>query len=84
MKLIHPAYHAMLGHLHGKALLSFKMGLEESLKRGEEFSACVHDCTESSFQFDLECQGNICSLLCYAYCKLNAFTVTMSWAYEFQ
>jgi hypothetical protein len=41
LQLVHPAHASLLGHLRSKTLESFKMRLEESLKKGEKFADSV-------------------------------------------
>ncbi|KAJ4976881.1 hypothetical protein NE237_001987 [Protea cynaroides] len=56
LHFIHPAYQTMLGHLRFKSLNNFKNGLEQSLNRGEGFSASVRICTQSCMhEFDEGC-----------------------------
>ncbi|XP_073109718.1 protein ROOT HAIR DEFECTIVE 3 isoform X2 [Elaeis guineensis] len=53
LHLVHPAFQAMLGHLHSKALNKFRSDLEQSLKSGKGFAASVRDCSQSSLlEFD--------------------------------
>ncbi|TQD91246.1 hypothetical protein C1H46_023172 [Malus baccata] len=49
-------YFKTLGHLLHKALNSFQVGLEQSLKNGESFDSSVRTCTEFSMkEFDQGC-----------------------------
>ncbi|XP_042945155.1 protein ROOT HAIR DEFECTIVE 3 homolog 2-like isoform X2 [Carya illinoinensis] len=53
LDLVHPTYSTLLGHLHSKALESFKNKLEQSLIKGEGFAASVRTCTGSCMlEFD--------------------------------
>ncbi|KAL6952441.1 hypothetical protein U1Q18_040927 [Sarracenia purpurea var. burkii] len=56
LKLVHPAYVTMLGHLRSKTLESFKIRLEQSLLRGEGFSSSVRNCNQACMlEFDQSC-----------------------------
>ncbi|XP_020274444.1 protein ROOT HAIR DEFECTIVE 3 homolog 2-like isoform X2 [Asparagus officinalis] len=53
LKLVHPAFQTMLGHLRSKALEQFKIDIEQSLQNGKEFAVSVRECTKSSMlEFD--------------------------------
>lgn len=52
----YPTYSTLLGHLRSKAFESFKIQLEQSLKKGEGFAASVRTCTQSCMlEFDRGC-----------------------------
>ncbi|XP_042490414.1 protein ROOT HAIR DEFECTIVE 3 homolog 2-like [Macadamia integrifolia] len=56
LHFVHPDYQTMLGHLRSKYLNNFKNGLEQSLNRGQGFSASVRICTQSCMrEFDEGC-----------------------------
>ncbi|XP_077210333.1 protein ROOT HAIR DEFECTIVE 3-like [Tasmannia lanceolata] len=56
LHFVHPAYQDMLGYLCSKTLDDFKNGLDQSLKKGADFAASVHDCTRSCMlEFDRGC-----------------------------
>ncbi|KAL0921620.1 hypothetical protein M5K25_008710 [Dendrobium thyrsiflorum] len=51
--LVKPAFQAMLGHLRSKALASFKIDLQDSLKKGVGFAVSVRNCSQSAMlEFD--------------------------------
>ncbi|KAH9747415.1 protein ROOT HAIR DEFECTIVE 3 [Citrus sinensis] len=55
-KFVYPTYSTLLGHLRSKAFESFKIQLEQSLKKGEGFAASVRTCTQSCMlEFDRGC-----------------------------
>ncbi|XP_068634608.1 protein ROOT HAIR DEFECTIVE 3-like [Aristolochia californica] len=57
LHLVHPAYHAILGHLRSKSLENFKNKLEQSLKSGGGFAASVCECNRSCMvDFDQGCE----------------------------
>ncbi|ONI11434.1 hypothetical protein PRUPE_4G106600 [Prunus persica] len=56
LDFVYPAYTTMLGHVHSKALVDFKVRLEQSLNKGEGFTLSVRTCTQSSIlEFDKGC-----------------------------
>ncbi|XP_020704130.1 protein ROOT HAIR DEFECTIVE 3 homolog 2 [Dendrobium catenatum] len=53
LHLVKPAFQAMLGHLRSKALASFKIDLQQSLKKGVGFAVYVRNCSQSAMlEFD--------------------------------
>ncbi|KAI0516348.1 hypothetical protein KFK09_009020 [Dendrobium nobile] len=53
LHLVKPAFQAMLGHLRSKALASFKIDLQQSLKKGVGFAVSVRNCSQSAMlEFD--------------------------------
>ncbi|KAH9747411.1 protein ROOT HAIR DEFECTIVE 3 [Citrus sinensis] len=56
LDFVYPTYSTLLGHLRSKAFESFKIQLEQSLKKGEGFAASVRTCTQSCMlEFDRGC-----------------------------
>ncbi|XP_042477269.1 protein ROOT HAIR DEFECTIVE 3 homolog 2-like isoform X2 [Macadamia integrifolia] len=56
LDFVHPAYQNLLGHLRSKSLNNFKTKLEQSLNKGEGFSASVRICIQSCMhEFDDGC-----------------------------
>ncbi|KAL9456544.1 hypothetical protein AB3S75_005718 [Citrus x aurantiifolia] len=56
LDFVYPTYSTLLGHLRSKAFESFKIQLEQSLKKGEGFAASVCACTQSCMlEFDRGC-----------------------------
>lgn len=56
LDFVYPTYCTLLGHLRSKAFESFKIGLEQSLKKGEGFAVSVRTCTQSCMlEFDQGC-----------------------------
>lgn len=56
LDFVYPTYSTLLGHLRSKAFESFKIRLEQSLKKGEGFAASVRTCTQSCMlEFDRGC-----------------------------
>lgn len=57
-QFVYPTYCTLLGHLRSKAFESFKIGLEQSLKKGEGFAMSIRTCTQSCMlEFDQGCAG---------------------------
>ncbi|ESR61973.1 hypothetical protein CICLE_v10014270mg [Citrus x clementina] len=56
LDFVYPTYSTLLGHLRSKAFESFKIQLEQSLKKREGFAASVRTCTQSCMlEFDRGC-----------------------------
>ena len=81
MKLVHPAFQSLLGHIRSVTFDKFKEAFDNALESGEGFSVAALDCAQSySAQFDKKCAG-ILALITWLF-AVNSKKMKMGYVFK--